>query len=228
LCALAGLVGVACARAAWAQDYTVPREHEPLSQGWSTLSGETLGASSTAAFVQGGFPGLTVGALHGLASWLDLGGQFSLSYALEGSTQTFVPGIKAQAVLRAKLFDNGRYNLGLRFSPGPLFAFLGAQCVQGVCYQNGLTVVGIALPVELTLGIPVGSAIMLNASLSVPFFAMFPPGGQAVVPILVGGGAEYFIRREVSVSFLTRIGPAISSAGSYFELEALLGASYRF
>ena len=78
---------------------------------------------------------------------------------------------------------------------------------------------------------------MLNAGLDLPFFVLFGPGGGPVLPILVGGGGEYFIDRHLSVSFNTRMGPGLTpatsisgngSVSSFFTFQALLGVAYRF
>jgi hypothetical protein len=195
-------------------------------QGWSLLSGQTVGAGANLFEGQAGFPGLSAGFLHGINSNIDLGVSFTFNYGLEGDVQALVSGIKPEGVARFALFDNGRYNLGLRAGLGPFFYFP----------SNGPSLNGFSIPVSLVLGIPVGSAIMLNAGVDLPFFVVFGPGGGPVLPILLGGGGEYFLDSHLSVSFNTRMGPALTpvssisgngSAASYFTFEALLGVAYR-
>jgi hypothetical protein len=114
--------------------------------------------------------------------------------------------------------------LAVTFQPGPLFYF-----------HDGSTDVGLALPVALVVGVPVGSALMLNAGLDIPFHVYFGTGGGPVFPLLVGGGLEYFIDRNLAVNFNVRMGPSIfpDSGGrgnrsrAYFTLEALFGLAWK-
>ena len=195
-------------------------------QGWSVLSGQALGTGANVFQAQAGYPGLSVGYLYGLNPNIDLGASFTLNYGLEGDVQASVVGIKPQGVARFALFDNGQYNVGLRAALGPLFYFP----------SNASSLNGFSLPVSLAVGIPVGSAIMLNAGVDVPFFVVFGPGGGPVLPILLGGGGEYFLDRHLSINFNTRMGPGLSpapaisgngSVASFFTFEIYLGVAYR-
>ncbi len=193
-------------------------------QGWSVLSGQTMGQGGTALVGQVGWPGVSLGLLHGATSRFDLGGKLSFNYGREGIVTSVVPGLKLQAWVRLMLLQSAKVNLGLSFAPGPLFYF----------YES-FTDVGLSLPIALTVGIPVGSALMLNVGLDIPFYVIFGTGGGAVVPILLGGGLEYFIDRNHAVNFNVRMGPSVGTYGDFggrgrarFTLEALLGIAYRF
>jgi hypothetical protein len=193
-------------------------------QGWSVLSGQTMGQGGTALVGQVGWPGVSLGLLHGATSRFDIGGKLTFNYGREGIVTSVVPGLKLQAWVRLMLLESSRVNLGLTFAPGPLFYF----------YED-FTDVGLSLPIALTVGIPVGSALMLNAGLDIPFYVIFGPGGGAVVPLLLGGGLEYFIDRNLAVNFNVRMGPSIGAYEDFrgrsrarFTLEALLGIAYRF
>ena len=94
--------------------------------------------------------------------------------------------------------------------------------------------IGLALPVGLTLGLPVGSALMLNVGVDVPFYVLFGGGGGPVFPLLVGGGLEYFVDRNLAVTFNVRMGPSIGAYGyvvrrhdARFTLDATIGIAYR-
>jgi hypothetical protein len=193
-------------------------------QGWSVLSGQTVGQGNVLTG-QVGWPGVSLGLLHGATSRFDIGGKFSFNYGREGIVTSTVPGIKFQAWLRLMLLQTSQLNVGLTFAPGPLFYF----------YDYGYDVytdVGLALPVSLTLGLPVGSALMLNIGIDVPFYVIFGDLGGPVFPLLVGGGLEYFVDRNLAVTFNVRMGPSIGSTGDFgrgsarFTLDATLGVAY--
>ncbi|MBN1206935.1 MAG: hypothetical protein JXB05_18775 [Myxococcaceae bacterium] len=193
-------------------------------QGWSVLAGDTVGASRNTLVAQLGWPGVSVGLLHGGTPRFDIGGKFTFNWGQEGLVEIVEPGIKLQAWMRLMLARTSQVSLALTFQPGPLFYF-----------HDGSTEVGMALPVALVAGIPVGSAIMLNLGLDVPFHVYFGTGGGPVFPLLVGGGLEYFLDRGLQVNFNVRMGPSIipdsgrrGRNDAYFTLESLLGVAWRF
>jgi hypothetical protein len=187
-------------------------------QGWSVLSGQTVGEGATVLEAQAGYPGISAGLLHGLSPKLDLGGLITFNYGVEGSLTTVTPGVKFQGLLRTTLVQGDQLNLGLWFAPGPFFYFFGSNDTRA----------GIAMPFGLTLGIAVSSAILLNAGIDLPFYATFGTNGGAVLPILAGIGAEYFIDRNLEVNVNGRWGPSIpfSSAKGFVSMDLLLGIAY--
>ncbi len=191
-------------------------------QGWSVLSGQTVG-NGTALVGQVGWPGLSLGLLHGATNKFDIGGKLSFNYGREGIVTSVVPGLKLQAWMRLMLLESSRVNLGLSFAPGPFFYF-----------YNNYTDVGLSLPIALTVGIPVGSALMLNVGMDLPFYVIFGSGGGPVFPILLGGGLEYFVDRNLAVTFNVRMGPSIFPYDDFryrgrarFTMEAMFGIAYR-
>jgi hypothetical protein len=193
-------------------------------QGWSVLAADTVGANQNALVAQIGWPGVSLGLLHGGTSRFDIGGRFTFNWGQEGLVEIVEPGIKLQAWMRLMLARTSKVSLALTFQPGPLFYF-----------HDGSTDVGMALPVALVAGIPVGSAIMLNVGLDVPFHVYFGTGGGPVFPLLVGGGLEYFLDRSIQVNFNVRMGPSVipdsgrrGRSDAYFTLESLLGVAWRF
>ena len=205
--------------AAYGHDIQLEEATITRGQGWSTLGGRTSGSGATVLSAELGWPGISLQGLHGLQRELDLGGRFTFNYAFEDLVTTVNPGIKLQAVARYSFFDQGKLSLAAEFAPGPLFYFPPSG-----------TLGGITLPVGVALGVSVSSALYLNLGLDVPFSVIFGSFGGIVFPILVGGGAEYFIDRKLAVSFNTRMGPAISTrfaVPSTFAFEALLGVAYK-
>lgn len=197
-------------------------------QGWSLYSGQTVGNDANVIAAQLGWPGLSAEYLHGATSRFDIGAKLTpINYGFEGIVTRVIPGIKVQAVARLGLVEQSRFNLGLEFAPGPLFYFPAGRAS---------TIVGLDLPLRLAAGIPIGSAIMINAGIDMPMFVVFGGGGGVTLPILFGGGAEYYLDRKLAVSFNLKMGPAIYTSNldtlrfgsADFDLEALVGVAYRF
>lgn len=195
----------------------------PRGQGWSALAATPVGANQNVLVGQLGWPGFSLGVLHGASPRLDLGGKFSLNYGQEGIVEIVEPGLKLQAWVRLMLAQTSQFSMALTFQPGPLFYF-----------HEESTDVGLALPVALVAGIPVSSALMLNVGLDVPFHVYFGTGGGPVFPILVGGGIEYFLSHQLAASFNVRMGPSIfpdsgrrGGSEAFFTLEALIGVAWR-
>jgi hypothetical protein len=211
-------IAVLAAGAAFAQDVDVSEPTITRGQGWSWLSGKTVGQGSTVVGGEAGWPGLSGTVLHGVAPNLDLGARLTFNYDFQGVVTEIAAGLKLNGLMRLALLENSRFNLALEFAPGPLFYFPGR-----------FVVTGIDLPVAFVLGLPVGSTVMLNLGLDFPMYAVFSTGGGFYLPILIGGGLEYFIDQKIAVSFNTRMGPTITSNRStaVFTLEALIGVGYR-
>ncbi len=220
------LFAVLAASSARAQDIDVSA---PVvrGQGWSAGSARTVGAGRTALVGRLGWPGLGFGVLHGVASNMDLGGTVAFNWGYEGVVTHVRPGLKLQGAFRTLLLDRSRINLGVHFKPGPFFYF----------YPSGYTDVGLTLPVGVVAGIPVSSALDLHFGFDLPFWVVFGTNGGVALPILIGGGVEYFIDRQLAVTFTTRMGPTIEDTAVYFPrsrgraalftLEAFIGVAYR-
>lgn len=200
---------------ALAQSQSVPRSR---GQGWSLLSHQTIGQGATTLGVQLGFPGLTVGVLHGLQDRFDLGGRIALNYAHEGLTGSLHPSLKAEAVARLRLLETERIGIGLHLGLGFLAGFAPASPAA----------FAMTLPVGLVLGLPIGAAIVANLGVEVPLFVSFGPFGGLSAPILVGAGLEYFLDKSLVLSFNTRMGPALrSNRSAEFALQAQLGVGLK-
>jgi hypothetical protein len=229
-CAFAAVL-MAVAAPAWAQDdietSSSGASYSRRGQGWSLLSGKTVGAGSTALHFQFGWPGVSVGLVHGLRNNLDLGGRFTFNYGYEGITSGVIPGLKLQGLLRVNFVERGRFNFGMEVAPGPMFYF----------QSNGFTRVGLVIPAALQFGIAVSSAVMVNFGFELPMFVQFTPSAPLTtganipglyVPILFGGGIEYFIDRNLALTFNMRMGPTIYPIGfARFTLYSLFGLGWK-
>src|SRR5262249_39837598 len=73
------------------------------AEGWSAMSGQTLGSGGGMIWGQFGWPGISADLAYGVSPTLDLGGRFTFNYGEEGITDTGVLGLKFQFTLRAQL-----------------------------------------------------------------------------------------------------------------------------
>jgi hypothetical protein len=217
-------------------------------QGWSVVTGETIGGGATSVHVQAAWPGLSVSLLHGYSPGFDFGGVFTFNYNYEGDVRASYKGIKLQAYLKGTLLKTPRYNLGLSFAPGVLTYFLGQSfCMPvilgthtvdvsvysaaNICNSVGGTQFGIAFPVGLVFGVAVANNFNIALNLDLPVFVTFGDYGTLTVPILFGAGVEYFLDRSLAVTFNVRAGPMIftkSGYGTDLTFQALLGLAYKF
>jgi len=214
--------------------------------GWSVITGETIGGGATTVHLQAAWPGISLSVLHGSSPGFDFGGILTYNYNYEGDVRASFPGIKLQGYLKATLLKSSRYNLGLWFAPGVLAYFLGqnycspiitgTHTVDGsfyslanICTGGGGTQYGFAFPAGLVFGVAVSNNFNIALNLDLPFFVTFGDYGSLTVPILFGGGVEYFIDKSTAVTFTLRTGPMIfTKSGSDFTFQALLGVAYKF
>lgn len=205
-----------------AQDIEADPPVVSRGQGWSLYSGQTVGAGSNVVAAQIGWPGLSLSYLHGAADTFDIGVRLTpLNYGVEGQIRQTRIGMKLQMVARLQLLEKSRFNLGLEFAPGPF-----------VYYENryySRSLVGLSLPLRVAAGIPVGGAIMVNFGMDLPMFVTFGAGGALHVPLLFGGGVEYFINRNLAATFNLKMGPSIyaPTGRAEFAMEALIGVAYK-
>jgi hypothetical protein len=195
---------------------------EAQAQGWSAMSGQTLGTGAGMVWGQFGWPGLSADLAYGVSPTLDLGGRFTFNYGEEGITDTGVLGLKFQFTLRTELVRKPKFDLGLRFDPGLLLYF-----------PSGSTVVGMTFPVGLEFGFPITPLLRASGSFDLPFWITFSPSpAEGFIPILFGGGVEYLVERDLALTARIKMGPTIATGNrtrnSFFTLYFLLGVAYRF
>ena len=185
-----------------------------------------MGDGALAIHGQAGFPGFNVELLAGLGDRLDLGGRVTFNYAFEGWTRglDMRPGLKFQALLRLSVLESRRVNLGVRFEPG-FFTY----------FTRNTTDAAITMPIGVVLGLPITSALNAALSLDVPFFILWGNGVASFgrdgvyVPILFGGGLEYFIDRGLAVTLQLKMGPTLLDyGGANFTLQSQIGIAAKF
>jgi hypothetical protein len=189
-------------------------------QGWTVITGETVGAGNTVVHAQAGWPGISATLLHGYNPTIDIGGIFTFNYGYEGDVNEVHPGLKLQALGKLNFLDTPKYNLGAYFAPGFLVYFFSDPVG---------TLAGITFPVGLMFGVPVTSAVNVAFNFDLPMFVTFGTYGQFTIPILFGGGVEYFLDRNMALTFNLRMGPIIytKGGGSDFDLQALIGLAFK-
>ena len=209
--AAVGMVLVACLLAG-----------EARAEGWSAMSGQTLGTGGGLFWAQFGWPGISADLAYGVNPTLDLGGRFTFNYGEEGITDSGVLGLKFQFTLRTQLVRKPKFDLALRFDPGLLLYF-----------PSNTTVVGMTFPVGLEFGFPITPALRANASFDLPFWITFNPSPvEGYFPILFGGGVEYLLQRDLALTARLKMGPTIGTVNrtqnTFFTLYLLFGFAYRF
>jgi hypothetical protein len=205
-----------------------PAQAQRAGQGWSVLGATSIGDGAMALNAQFGYPGLSAEFLAGLGS-VDVGFRGTYNYAFEGWTARYSQrnGLKGQALLRLNVLRGQRVNIGLRFEPG-IFAY----------FTSNRTDTALTLPVGITLGIPVSSALNLALTMDVPFYVLWTNGRGAwnplidegvYIPLLFGAGAEYFVDRNLALTAQMKMGPTLRpDGGALFTLQFLFGVAVKF
>lgn len=188
-------------------------------QPWSAIGPRTVAPGANVIEGSVGYPAISASYLRGFSPGLNLGVRFGFVYAVEGLFREPAPGFKGQVLLKWRFFDSGRISLGLTFEPG---VFTHGSYLQG-------SRTGIALPVGFRLGIGASSALSISVLVDLPMWVEFGTFGGFNLPILTGGGAEYFITSQLAVFARARIGPTIrTQRPAEVTFDASLGVAYRF
>lgn len=189
------------------------------SSAWSVVSAQTVGEGRNFVHVQAGYPGIFASLLHGQTSTFDVGGKFGFVYGSEAGIG-IQPGLRLQGLLRWLISSTDTVRMGFEFEPG-LHTYFGF----------GFVTFGVVLPVKFTAAFPITSAVTLHAGADIPLVFNFTPGFSGAVPILIGGGIEYFLNETISLNLRLRLGPSIVfsgfGAGVTFGLDTMIGAAFR-
>lgn len=188
-------------------------------QSWSAIGGKTLPPGANTLTAEVGYPAISGAYLRGLVPGINLGARIGFAYGIEGMFREGGPGVKVQGLLKVRFVDSGQISLGLVFEPGFF--------VQGSYLQGSRS--GLALPLGFRLGIAASSAIAIGVHVDFPMWVEFGQFGGFNLPILTGGGVEYFITSELTVYARARIGPTIRTLRpAEVTFDAAVGVSWRF
>jgi hypothetical protein len=204
---------------AHAEEVRVEASREEGGQAWSVVGGKTLAPGGNALEASAGYPAISAGYLRGISSGINLGARVGFVYGVEGMFRESAPGFRLQGAVKVRLLDSGRVSLGVTFEPGVLYY---ASFLQGAR-------VGLTFPVGLRLGIAASSAIAVAVLVDLPIWVEFGQFGGFNLPVLTGGGVEYFITSQLAAFFRARIGPTIRTGRpAEVTFESSLGIGYRF
>lgn len=176
------------------------------SSHWSIVTGETVSPSRDALSFEMGWPGISVGYLHGLSDRADLGVKFDFLYGYEGTTESRV-GFGLRVPLRLVAVRKDKISIQLHADPG----------VRTYVTGGGGTAFDLAFPIGATLGIQATPELRLAAGVDVSMaLALTPsPVGFQAGPQF-GAGVEYFVDKDLLVGLNTRFGPLFfTSYGGY-------------
>lgn len=166
-----------------------------------------------------GFSGLPRLAYHHtLRPGLSVGGLVALDLGWWSPERAVRPGLLAAVPIRATLFRDTEWSIGVRGEPGLLFDL------------KDQLVLGIALPVSLSAGFTLEDRFILGLTVDVPTVLLIPTGGTAAlfaVPLLAGPTAEFHVTPPLALTLEAKFGPWLSTDGTDLAVRVLLGATYR-
>ncbi len=198
---------------------TAPASVEETGQTWSVVGARTVAPGANLITGELGYPGISASYQRGIVSGLNLGVRASFIYSIEGQPRDVAPGGKLQALLKFRFFDSGRVSLGVVFEPG---FFVASSYLQGT--RGGLN-----LPVGFRFGIAASSALAIGINVDLPMWVEFGSFGGFNLPILTGGGVEYFLTSSFALYAKARVGPVVrTSRPTEVAFDAGLGVAYRF
>jgi hypothetical protein len=220
-----------------AQTTTPAPPPAPAAQGvtgW-TMNGGVVGKGQNVVIGEVGFPGLDATFLHGLSERFDVGGMVSFDYAIQGAPDSVAPGFKIAAIARLSLVNQAKLNVGVRVSPG-FIAYFPTEPLYFSDFRVGhsgrsVSMFGLQIPVELTVGIQPMRDFSLHVGVSMPLTLVAAPDFSFLFPIEPGIGAEYKIDEHLSLTFDSRFGPSVfmvpTRSEVHFAFRALVGVAYR-
>ncbi|MFN7130938.1 MAG: hypothetical protein ACK4N5_02575, partial [Myxococcales bacterium] len=182
----------------------------------------TLTTGRSAAQLEVGWPGAYLTFLRGQNETLDVGGRIGFQYGFEGRPEEVFPGVQLAGTARLQLYRDARMVAGVRASPGLLLYF-----------PNRVTsILGVGIPVEAMGGYMILPNLSAHAGLSLPMSVLFMPRIAFYLPVQAGGGVEYRVDENLSLTADTRVGPLFrfEPRGPFTSVSfrVLLGAGYRF
>ena len=186
---------------------------------WSIVTGETVSPSRDALSFELGWPGISLGYLHGLSDRADVGVKFDFVYGFEGTTDSRI-GFGLNVPLRLVAVRKDKLSILLHIDPG-VRAYV----------SGGDTAFGIRIPIGVALGIQATPELRLSAGVDLPITIGITPSpvGLLIGPQF-GAAAEYFVDKDLLIGLNTRFGPLFFTAAggaSAFSFTTQIVVGYR-
>jgi hypothetical protein len=171
---------------------------------WSMFAADTVGDGENLVGARLGWPDLTLEFLHGVSPTVDIGGEFQLSYAFEGTTINNKVGIGFAAPIRGTVFHNDKISVLLHIDPG-------IKILTGL----GPAKFGVQAQAGFALAFRVGSALHVGFGVDVPFVIYFTGDQNPIVaiPPIFGPFLEYHVDKHFTLGLDTRFGILWYSVG---------------
>ncbi len=175
---------------------------------WSMYAADTMGDGENAFGARFGWPDLTLEFLHGLSPSVDIGGEFQLSYAFEGTTLNNKVGIGFLVPFRVNVYRGDKLSVLLHVDPG-------IKILTGL----GPAKFGLQAPVGAAFGFRIGPSLQLGFAVDLPF-AIYVTGNQnpiLAIPPIFGPFLEYHIDKNVVIGFDARFGVLFYSTSDFTD-----------
>lgn len=184
---------------------------------WSATAGKTVGMNNAVIQAEAGWPGIGLTYMKGYNDLTDYGFHVGLNYGFEGTT-TSATGLNLAVPLRRNIMPGDRLNVAVHVDPGVT-----------IYSNNGSALVGVGGPIGVVAGYNLDPRLTVDAGVDMPILLSFAnPTGLLFGP-LFGGGAEYLVDKNLSVSAKVRVGPEFALAttsGSQVAFQTLVGVAY--
>ena len=184
---------------------------------WSATSGRTVGMNNAVLQAEAGWPGIGLTYLKGYNDLTDYGFRVGLNYGFEGTTNT-ATGLNLAVPIRRNIVPGDRLNVAVHVDPGV------------VIYSNsGSALVGVGGPIGVVAGYNLDPRLSVNAGVDVPILVSFANPTALLFGPQFGGGAEYLLDKDLSVSAKVRVGPQFALATTsttQVAFQTLLGVAY--
>lgn len=170
---------------------------------WSIATGETVSPARDALAFDLGWPGISLGYIHGLSDRSDVGLKFDFLYGFEGTTTTSI-GFGLGVPLRLVAVRRDKISVMLHIDPGVRTYVTGFDTAA----------FGIRFPIGALLGVQVTPEFRLAAGVDLPLALGITPGPvQLLIGPAFGAAMEYYVDKDLLVGLNTRFGPLFSTAG---------------
>ena len=237
---------------------------------WSPIGAQTLSFGRSAIATSIGWPGFELGYQFGILPDLNLGALITVDWGFSYNVSNPMLGFSVIAPIKWQVVAGPRFSFSLNAGIGPGFHWVNTRPQFGLSFPLGArlgiaitnrfgAVISLDFPMYFTFKHPLASEYPTQAisrtnstNTSCAYANVNSPydcgtATRMSMPVLIGGGVEYFITDKVVVFGRFRFGPAIDfmlapyeqpSSGTVdmynlkttvgFAIDVAIGAGYRF